>query len=459
MLSLELALVLLLTLVNGVLSMSELAMVSSRPARLKAMADRGVSGARRALALSSDPGRFLSTVQIGITLVGILAGAFSGATLGDRLSNWFLLQGLPAFWASFFGVGLVVTGITYMSLIFGELVPKQLALKNPERIACFMAPAMTWLSRISYPVVWVLDKSGKTVLKMIGGDADSDRRVTEEEIRTVVAEAESAGVLEPGERQMISSVMRLGDRPVSSVMTPRIELDVIDLSDPLEKNLAIIRASTHSSFPAHEGRADEVIGVIWVKDIATHMAHRDDEESHTVVHESRAFEPAGHGVLDLKNLVRAAPVIPETVDALDAVDMLKKSTVHMGLVHDEYGHFLGVVTPFDILQAITGGFSGSDGIPEAALVPRDDGSLLISGWMPVDDMADVTGITLPAARSYQTAAGLLINAFGKIPVAGEKISIQHWRFEVIDMDGRRVDKILATRQSPSTLRAGDVVKG
>lgn len=437
MLSLELLLVALLTSVNGLLSMSELAMVSSRPARLKSMAERGVTGARRALALSADPGRFLSTVQIGITLVGILAGAFSGATLGDRLSNWFLAAGLPNFWASFFGVGLVVTGITYISLIFGELVPKQLALKNPERIACFMAPAMTWLSRLSYPIVWVLDKSGKSVLKLIGGDADSDRRVTEEEIRTLVAEAESAGVLEPGERQMISSVMRLGDRPVSSVMTPRIELSMIDVSDPLEDNLAIINASSHSSFPAHEGHADDVIGVIWVKDIV-----------------------AATGVTpDLKALVRAAPVIPETVDVLDAVEMLKKSAVHMGLVHDEYGHFLGIVTPYDILQAITGGFSGSDGQPEAAVTTRDDGSLLISGWMPVDDLADATGLLIPPNHTYQTAAGLVIAAFGKIPVAGDKITIQHWRFEIVDMDGRRIDKMLAMRQTPSTLRAGDAAKG
>lgn len=437
MLSLEVTLVVFLTLVNGLLSMSELAMVSSRPARLKGMAERGVTGARRALALSADPGRFLSTVQIGITLVGILAGAFSGATLGERLSSWLQEQGLPNFWASFFGVGLVVTAITYMSLIFGELVPKQLALKNPERIACFMAPAMTWLSRFSYPIVWVLDKSGKAVLKLIGGDADSDRRVTEEEIRTLVAEAESAGVIEPGERQMISSVMRLGDRPVSSVMTPRIELDVIDLSDPLEKNIALMTSSGHSSFPAHEGNPDEVIGVIWVKDIVG----RDKE------------------MLDLHPLVREAPVIPETVDVLDAVEMLKKSSVHMGLVHDEYGHFLGIVTPYDILQAITGGFSNADGAAEMALITREDGSLLISGWMPVDDLADATGLAIPQARSYQTAAGLVIEALGKIPEAGEKVTIQHWRFEVIDMDGRRVDKLLAVRHTPATLRAGDVVKG
>ncbi|MGL5736912.1 MAG: hemolysin family protein, partial [Beijerinckiaceae bacterium] len=355
------------------------------------------------------------------------------------LTGWLMAQGLPTVWATVLGVGLVVTGITYMSLIFGELVPKQLALKNPERIACFMAPAMVWLSRVAYPVVWVLDHSGKAVLKLIGGNADSDRRVTEEEIRTIVAEAESAGVIEPGERQMIASVMRLGDRPVSSVMTPRMELVTVDLSDPVDQTIAAMKASSHSSFPAHEGNPDEVIGVIWVKDL---MANGGN---------SGVDSP-----LDLRALVRAAPVIPETVDVLDAVETLKKSAVHMGLVHDEYGHFLGVVTPYDILGAITGGFAGSDGEAEAALTTRDDGSLLISGWMPVDDLADATGLAVPQVRPYQTAAGLLIDAFGKIPVAGESIAVQHWRFEVVDMDGRRIDKIIATRQTPATLRAGDM---
>lgn len=226
----ELAVVLLLIIINGVLAMAELAVVSSRRARLKALVDREVVGSRRALALASDPGRFLSTVQIGITLVGVLSGAFSGATLGFRLATWLASVGLPAGLAEVAGVGVVVSVITYVSLIAGELVPKQIALRDPEAIAVRVAPAMTLLSRLASPLVWLLDNSGDLVLRLLGYRGEGERRITEEEVRTLIAEAETAGVLEPGERAMISGVMRLGDRPARGVMTPRREVDMLDLS-------------------------------------------------------------------------------------------------------------------------------------------------------------------------------------------------------------------------------------
>ncbi|WP_342361635.1 hemolysin family protein [Terrarubrum flagellatum] len=422
MLYLEIGLVLLLTVVNGLLAMSELAVVSSRPARLRAMAERGVNGSRRALALAADPGRFLSSVQTGITLVGILSGAFSGATLGDRLSAALADAGLPPGAAYVLGVGVVVTLITYLSLIIGELVPKQIALRDPERIACLVSPAMTVMARLSAPVGWLLDKSGKIVLALIGLSKDSDKGVTEEEIKTLVAEAETAGVLEPGEREMITGVMRLGDRPVRTVMTPRIDVDMINLADDPAAVLKHIMESPHSRFPAHDGNPDEVVGIIWVKDLI-----------------GARVEPC---TVNLRELVRQAPIIPESMDALDVLNALKASAVHMGLVHDEYGHFEGVVTAADILETIVGAFETEEGAPEPPIVERGDGSMFVAGWMPVDEFADRIGVPLPPQRSYETVAGLVIAKMGRLPAVGETFDIARFRVEIVDLDGRRIDKIL-----------------
>lgn len=419
----ELAFVLLLTIVNGLLAMSELAVVSSRPARLRAMAERGVRGARRALKLASDPGKFLSAVQIGITLVGILSGAFSGATLGERTAAWLQEAGLPPRTAYVIGVGAVVTLITYLSLVIGELAPKQIALKNAERVACLASPALTVIARLALPLVWVLDMSGKLVLALLGVGSQDENRVTEEEIRTLVAEAETAGVLEPGEREMITGVMRLGDRPVRTVMTPRIDVDMLDLSEPAEDLLKKMIDSPHSRFPAHEGDSDAIMGVVWAKDVVSQLQG---------------------GAVDLRAALRQAPVIPESMDALDVVRILRDSPMHMGLVHDEYGHFQGVVTSADILEAIVGAFRTEEGEPEPALTLRGDGSLLVAGWMPVDEFADRVGLTLPANRSYETVAGFAIARMGRIPAVGETFDIPRFRIEIVDLDGRRVDRVLVT---------------
>lgn len=421
----ELALVLLLTVINGAFAMSELAVVSARPARLRPMAEKGVAGADKALALGADPGKFLSSVQIGITLIGILSGAVSGATLGQRLSGFLQGAGVSPGVAAVLGVGIVVTLITYLQLIVGELVPKQIALRDPERIACRVAPFMTGLARVASPIVWVLDKSGKLVLRLLGQSGDEEKSITEEEVKSIVAEAESAGVLEPSERRMISSVMRLSDRQVQSVMTPRVDVDMIDLSEPFEDNLATIMGSRQSRFPVHEGDPDEIIGIIWVRDL---------------------FDQTGLKTKDLRSLVREAPIIPEGVDALDAVDVLRKSPAHMGLIHDEYGNFLGVITPADILEAIVGAFASDDEEDsEEAMVTRDDGSILISGWAPITDVAEALNLNLPKKRGYETAAGFLIQIFGLLPNVGDKTEAEGWEFEILDLDGRRIDKILAHR--------------
>ncbi len=330
------------------------------------------------------------------------------------------------------GVGIVVALITYCSLIIGELVPKQIALRNPEAVAVKVAPAMTWLAKISLPVVWLLDASGRGILRLLGHKEGTADRVTEEELRTLVAEAETAGVLEPGERAMISGVMRLGDRSVRAVMTPRHDVDMIDLTLSTEQALAAITGSIHSRLPAHEGSSDEMIGIIRAKDLLDAF--------------TRGEQP------DLRAHVRQAPVIPDTLDALDVVGMLKKSSVHIGLVHDEYGHFQGVVTSADILEAIVGAFRTEEMVAEPA-VRRPDGSYLISGSMNAEDLMELLRLPPATDRQYHTAAGFVLAGFGHLPKVGESFDAHGWRFEVVDLDGRRIDKILASRVAAGRRRA------
>ncbi len=299
MLFIEVAIVVALILLNGLLALAELAIVSSRRARLQALVDRQVIGSRRALALATDPGRFLSTVQIGITLVGVLSGAFSGATLGLHLAKWLVDLGLRASVAEALGVGLVVAVITYFSLVIGELVPKQIALRNPEKIAVRVAPAMTALASIASPIVSFLDISGRAVLRALGYRAQPEHRVTDEEIRSLMAEAETAGVLEPGERAMIAGVMRLGDRPVRAIMTPRRQVDMIDLTADPEDIRRTIVESAHSRLPAHAGTPEEMLGVIQAKDLLDAYL--------------RGERP------DIRAQLRPAPNVPDTADALDVL--------------------------------------------------------------------------------------------------------------------------------------------
>jgi putative hemolysin len=435
MLYIELAIIIVLILINGLLALAELAIVSSRRARLQVLVDRDVIGARRALALASDPGRFLSTVQIGITVVGILSGAFSGATLGLRLGEGFAQLGLPTAVAEGVGIGLVVAVIAYFSLVIGELVPKQIALRNPEKIAVRVAPAMTAIASIASPVASFLDISGRAVLRALGYQAEAEHRVTDEEIRTLISEAETAGVIEPGERAMIAGVMRLGDRPARAVMTPRRDVDMIDLTADPEDIRRIIVESIHSRLPVHAGTPEEMLGVVQAKDLLD--AYLRD------------------GRPDIRAQMRPAANVPDTADALDVVDVIKRSPVHMALVHDEYGHFQGVVTNADILEAIVGEFRTDEGPVEPDAVQLDDGSWLIAGSMPVDEMADRLSLAVPPERNYHTAAGFALDRLAHMPVTGESFDREGWRFEVIDLDGHRIDKILARRVGSGRRRAAD----
>jgi len=422
---LELTIALVLIALNGVFALSELAIVSARKPRLKVMADARRSGARAALALAEDPGRFLSTVQIGITLVGILAGAFSGAALGARLTAILTDQGVSPALADPLGYGLVIGAITYLSVIIGELVPKHLALRNAEGIACAVAPAMALLSRLASPIVWLLDASTRLIFNLFGQSTEPASAVTEEEIKTIVAEAETAGVIEFDERRMIAGVLRLGDRPARAVMTPRTAVDWIDLDHDDEAAVRALLGSTpHSRLPVAHGDPDNMIGVVQARAILADML---------------AGKP-----LDIRANVRQAPVVPDTLDALDVLQVLREAEVPMALVHDEYGHFEGLVTPVDVLEAIAGAFRSDDDAPEPDAVRREDGSWLLAGSMPADEMAEQLGIALPAQRKYHTVAGLIIGELQHLPTTGERVEALGWRFEVVDLDGRRVDKVLAT---------------
>jgi putative hemolysin len=426
---LELTIAILLILLNGLFALSELAIVSARKARLKAMADTGRAGAATALKLAEEPGRFLSTVQIGITLIGILAGAFSGAALGAMLTQILLGQGMPERAAEPLGYGLVIGSITYLSVVVGELVPKHLALKNAEGIACAVASLMALISRIAAPVVWLLDASTKLIFRLLGQSTESENAVTEEEIKTIMAEAETAGVIETDERKMIAGVMRLGDRAVRGVMTPRTDVDWIDLDDYEFDIRELLINTAHSRLPVAEGHPDNMLGVVQARELLA-ASLRDQP-------------------LDIRAHIRRAPIIPDTLDALDALEVLRQAEVPMALVHDEYGHFDGIVTPADILDAIAGAFRSDEGEAEPEAVRREDGSWLLAGWMPADEMAEQIGIALPERRNYETVAGLVIGELQHLPTAGEAVETLGWRFEVVDMDGRRIDKVLAQRITDS----------
>ena len=429
MLFLELTVVVLLIVLNGLLSMSELAIVSAKRTRLQRMADQNVKGSRRALALAADPGKFLSTVQIGITLVGVLSGAFSGATVGVRMAGALAAFGLSQQLADALGVGLVVAIITYASLIVGELVPKQIALSNPEAVAVRVAPAMTVLAKIALPLSWLLEKSSDVLLSVMGSREASEGRVTEDDIRTVVAEAANAGVLEPGEQEMIAGVMRLGDRPVRAVMTPRVDVEMLDLSKSPAALRQDIAKSVHSRLPVHDGNPDEMLGVVHAKDLLKALIEDAD--------------------FDVRKLARHAPMIPDSVDARDVLSIFKASPVHVALVLDEYGHFEGVVTAADILEAIAGEFLTDESATERAAVRRDDGSYLVSGWMPADAFSELTGIPLPEGRGYHTVAGFVLSKFGMLPSVGDVFDSDGWRFEILDLDGRRIDKLLVSKLPPT----------
>ncbi|MET0376916.1 MAG: hemolysin family protein [Rhizorhabdus sp.] len=420
----DLVIIIALVALNGVFAMSELAIVSARRARMEAMARAGRRGARTALELAADPGKFLSTVQIGITLIGILAGAYSGASLGGPVGERLVLVGVSAESAPEVGFGLVIAVTTFASLIVGELVPKQFALRAPEPIAAVMAVPMLWLSRLTAPFVWLLDRTSALIFHLLGLDRETENHVTAEELHLIVAEASSAGVIEESERAIISGVVRLADRPVREVMTPRTEVEWIDINADPDAIRAQIAAMPHSRMPVADGSVDEIIGVIHSRDLVRILVNG--------------------GPIDLRAIMLKGIFIPDHVDAMDALKALREAEVPMAFIHDEYGHFEGLVAPANLLAAIAGEFaSDQDEDTDPPLVEREDGSWLVSGTLAADTLADRLGIDLPEDRDFATVAGFALWRLKHLPTTGESFSHKGWRFEIVDMDGRRIDKLLA----------------
>lgn len=422
----DVAIILALVALNGVFAMSELAIVSARKARMEGLARSGKRGAQTAIDLAADPGKFLSTVQIGITLIGIVAGAYSGASLGTPTGARIAAMGVDPVLADRLGFAIVIAITTYASLIVGELVPKQFALRSPEPIAVLVATPMKLLSKITAPLVWVLDQSSGLVFRLLGMNRESENRVTAEELHMIVAEATSSGVIEEHERSIISGVVRLADRPVREVMTPRTQVDWLDANLDEAGIRAALAQTPHTRLPVAEGSVDHVIGVVQARDVVSALIRG---------------EP-----LDLRVLAHTAPVLPDQVDAMDALGALRRAAVPMGFVHDEYGHFEGIVTPADLLAAIAGEFaSDADAGDHPSVTVREDGSLLVSGQMGADALAERIGIDLPDDRDFATVAGLALAVLKHLPEEGESFVEQGWRFEIVDMDGHKIDKLLLSQ--------------
>lgn len=425
MLVFELAVVGCLILLNGFFAMSELAVVSSRKGRLQQMAQTGSRGARRAIKLVEDPTGFLSTVQIGITLVGVLAGAYSGATLAQPLGDQ--LAGLRWLGASAdeLAFAIVVIAITYLSLIVGELVPKRLALANAEGIASFVAPILSTLARIGAPMVWLLRVSTEAVLGLLRVKREPGSTVTEEEVKSLIAEGTTAGVFEPAEQNMIYRVLRLADRPARSIMVPRPDVVWLDVEDPANAILDEVRDSGHSRFPVARGDVDQAIGVVHAKDLLEQQRRS--------------------GTLDIAAVMREPLYVNDSMPILKLLDRFRASNVHMALVLDEHGTLEGIVTPLDILTAIAGDLPERGGEDEPDAVQRQDGSWLLDGRMAIDEVERLlSAYSMAGDGDYATLAGFVLHQLGHIPTPGEHFAWQGWRFEVVDLDRRRIDKVMAS---------------
>lgn len=435
----EALVVLLLILLNGLLAMSELALVSSRRSRLQRLADDGNAGAGIALGLLDHPARFLATVQVGITLIGIVAGAFGGATLAQPLARLFGGVPLLAPHAEGAAIATVVIAITYLSLVIGELVPKRVALRHPERVAIRIAGPMRLLSKLGAPAVWLLGASTELLARLIGLRGGRDETVTEDEVKALISEGARAGVFAPLEKQMIDGVLRLADRSVRATMTPRAALAWLDLGDPPELLRDKLGQAHHSRLLVCRSDIDDLVGVVALRDLA-----------------ERAWKGAP---LDLEAAMVKPLIVHESLSVLRLLDMFRTAPVNLAVVVDEYGSVEGIVTATDILEAIAGAIPERGGVDQPAAQARADGSWLIDGMMPVDEFEDRVGLRgLRDSGDFDTVGGFALWQLGRLPQAGDGFDWRGWHFEIVDMDGRRIDKLMAApaeagiaaREEPTT---------
>jgi putative hemolysin len=428
--TLELALVLLLILCNGFFALSEMSVVTSRKPKLRQMAQQS-RRAKTALELAEHPERFLSTVQVGITSIGILTGVFGGESLGNRVAELIVPLGLDEKWTQGIGTGVAVTLITYFSIIIGELVPKRIALLAPERIASGVAMPMNVISWITTPFVYLLSLSTRTLMRALGLDRGQDNQVTEEEIRLLVAESHEQGVIDADERNMINRVLRLGDRSSAGLMTPRTRIVWLDAAADVEENLATMRETPYARYPVYRGADTEVLGVLEVKSL------------------TGLIGSSGGGKPDLFRELRPALFVSESTHALKLLEIFREEQQTLALVVDEYGDIQGMVSANDLLDAVLGRVQASEASEnEALVVTRADGSFLVDGRLSSEELRELLSLnTLPGEEEhdFHTAAGLVIARFGRIPHAGEHFDWQGWRLEVVDLDGARIDKLLIAR--------------
>jgi len=434
---LEIILLVILILLNGILAMAEIAIVSARKVRLQRRAEQGDLGAGVALELAREPADFLSTVQIGITLVGVLAGAFGGSTLAARVAPLFELIPSLAPYSHAISLVLVVLIITYFSLVLGELAPKRLALNDAERIAAFIAPSMDFMAHMAAPLVRLLSYSSDVVLAVFGVKKSSEPPITEDEVKVLIELGTQAGVFEEAEQDMVSGVFRLADRHVGTLMTPRTEIAWLDLEDPPEEIRRKIKESVHSRLPVAEGDLDHILGVVQAKGLLSRCM---------------AGEP-----IDLRKSLIPPQFVPESTPALKVLEMFRNSRVHIAIVIDEYGGLQGLVTIIDILEAIVGDIPITGERDGLEAVQRKDGSWLLDGMLPVDEFRDIFRLNeLPGEGKshYETMSGFVMTYLGRIPSEGDTFDWAGMHFEVLDMDGFRVDKILVVPASESDTETG-----
>ncbi len=425
--ALEILIILVLIVANGLFSGAEIAIISSRRHRLQQLADRGMRSARAALRLSESPNEFLSTVQIGITSIGILSGAVGGATVAEELEP--LFRRVPLFEPYSRGVslGLVVAVITYLSLVIGELVPKRIALSNPERLACATAPSMRWLSRVSAPAVHLLGRSTDSLLRLLGVSTSTEPDITEDEIKAMIRQGADSGVFEEVEHDMVQRVLRLGDRTIKTLMTPRTDICWLDLEESLEDSLQEVLESTHSRFPVGRGTLDDCLGVVRVRNLLS--------------------AKLTGAAISLEELLQPPLFVAESTRALSVLEQFKRSGIHIALVTDEFGGVEGLVTLNDLMEGIVGDLPSVDDEEEPLVVTREDGSWLVDAGLDLDaftELIDQDIFGIDQEGRYHTLAGFVMHVLERIPKEADHFEWLGYRFEVVDMDGKRVDKLLVT---------------